>query len=358
MASIRWILYAARLAFAVTWLAAVGCSGEQAVGPAAQTIEFTTVPPVAAGGPDRTSRIAGRVTGARSAQRLVLYAKAGPWWIQPLTVQPFTHIRPHGSWENTTHLGTEYAALLVDATFQPLDTVEALPRPGGKVAAVATVPGNGRADEAPKVLTFSGYEWQVRQNPSDRGGQNAYHADNAWVDAEGALHLRLARRDGHWTSAEVILTRALGYGTYAFTVRDTSGLDPSATFGMLIWDEEAVDQNHRELDIEISRWGDPDVPNAQYVVQPYYVPANVTRFSAPAGLLTHSFRWEPGRASFQTTRGRNARGAHFVHRKAFASGVPSPGAERVRMNLYYFRYAPKPPQADVEVVIERFHHLP
>jgi hypothetical protein len=38
--------------------------------------------------------------------------------------------------------------------------------------------------------------------------------------------------------------------------------------------------------------------------------------------------------------------------------VPSPGTERVRINLYYFRYAPRQPQKDVEVVVERFQYLP
>jgi hypothetical protein len=42
----------------------------------------------------------------------------------------------------------------------------------------------------------------------------------------------------------------------------------------------------------------------------------------------------------------------------FTSGVPIPGTERVRMNLYFFRYSPVPPQSDVEVVIERFQYLP
>ena len=195
------------------------------------------MPPAAAGGSDRTIRIAGRVTGAAPGQRIVLYARSGHWWVQPLTVQPFTTVQPDGSWENTTHLGTEYAALLVDGAFRPPDTTDALPKPGGSVIAVATVKGTGRTAQAPKVLTFSGYEWQVRQIPSDRGGQNDYDPANAWTDAEGLLHLRLANRDGHWSSAEVILTRSLGYGTYAFTVRDTSTLDPSAAFGMITWDE-------------------------------------------------------------------------------------------------------------------------
>ena len=208
------------------------------------------------------------------------------------------------------------------------------------------------------MLTFSGYEWDVRSIPSDRGGPNDYDPDNAWTDAEGLLHLKLAKRDGRWTSAEVILRRGLGHGTYSFTVRDVSGLDPSAALGLLTWDTEGVEQNHRELDVEISRWGDPRIPNAQYVVQPFYVAANVARFTAPPGTLTHSFRWEPGRVLFRTVRGARATEGAQVAGHEFTSGIPTPGGERVRMNLYYFRYAPAPPQKDVEVVIERFLYVP
>jgi hypothetical protein len=324
------------------------------------SIEFTAVPEAALGGSDRLARIAGRVVGAGPDHRIVLYTKSGVWWVQPLTAQPFTTIQANATWESSIHLGTEYAALLVDGRFNPPATTELLPRLGESVLAIATVKGTGSYAEAaaPKVLAFSGYEWQVRQIASDRGGQNEYDPANAWTDAEGLLHLRLAKRGDRWTSAEVILTRALGYGTYAFTVRDASTLDPAAALGMLTWDDEGADQNHRELDIEISQWGDPSIPNAQYVLQPFYVPANVARFSAPRGTLTHSLRWEPGRAAFRTTRGKNALAGDVVAQHTFTSGVPSPGTERVRMNLYYFRYAPRPPQKDVEVVIERFQYLP
>jgi hypothetical protein len=156
----------------------------------------------------------------------------------------------------------------------------------------------------------------------------------------------------------VILTRGLGHGTYSFTVRDVPGFDPSAVLGLLTWDTEAADQNHREMDVEISRWGDPKIPSAQYVVQPFYVAANVARFTAPPGTLTHSFRWDPGRIVFTTVRGSRAAQGVRVASHEFSSNIPTPGGERVRMNLYYFRYAPAPPQKDVEVVIERFLYVP
>ena len=344
-------------ALALLGVISAGCRHETAsVEP---SIQFTTIPPAAVGGSERVAPIGGRALGIKPGQRIVIYTKSGVWWVQPLTAQPFTTVAADSTWRNTIHLGDEYAALLVEDGYRPENTRDALPPLGNGVIAVATVKGTGDLiSRPPKVLAFSGYEWDVRDIPSDRGGLNDYDPDNAWTDAAGLLHLMLAKRDGRWTSAEVILKRGLGHGTYGFTVRDVSGLDPAAALGLLTWDPEGVDQNHREMDVEISRWGDPKIPNAQYVVQPFYVPANVARFTAPPGTLTHSFRWEPGRVVFTTVRGSRAGQGPAVASHEFTSNVPTPGGEHVRICLYYFRYAPAPPQRDVEVVIERFLFVP
>ena len=354
MFAVRYSVRLAALAL-IAGMLAPGCTPRATEEP---SIEFAIVPEASDGGSDRMAVISGRVRGARTGQQIVLFAKSGVWWVQPLTAQPFTKVEPDWTWKNRIHLGTEYAALLVAPGYRPPHTTDSLPEAGGDVITIATIKGTPAAAAAPrKVLSFSGYEWEVREIPSDRGGANDYDPENAWVDGDGFLHLKLAQRDGRWTSAEVVLTRTLGYGTYVFTVRDVSNMDPAAAFGMLTWDNQSAEQNHRELDVEISQWGDPRIPNAQYVVQPYYVPANVARFSAPAGTLTHSFRWEPSRASFRTVRGTHVDGVP-VARHEFTSGVPATGAERVRMNLYFFRFSPVPPQKDVEVVIERFQYLP
>ena len=76
-------------------------------------LEFTRVPPAEVNRSDKLDIIQGRVTGARPGQQIVLYAKTGMWWIQPLFNSPFTTIQPTSSWVNSTHLGSEYAALLV-----------------------------------------------------------------------------------------------------------------------------------------------------------------------------------------------------------------------------------------------------
>jgi hypothetical protein len=167
------------------------------------------------------------------------------------------------------------------------------------------------------------------------------------------MHLRIAKVSGKWTCAEVSLTRSLGYGTYSFAVRDTSHLEPAAAFAMFTYDYAGADENHHEVGMEISRWGDPASKNAQYVIQPYYVPTNVVRFDAPAGPLTHSFRWEPGRVSFKTTRG-----SKVISERVFTSGIPSHGIESPRMCLYIFRKAPIPLENGAEVVIDKFEYLP
>jgi hypothetical protein len=260
---------------------------------------------------------------------------------------------------NSTHLGSEYAALLVGAHYRPPVMMEALPVPGGEVAAVATVEGATSGQTTLPTLHFSGYEWRVRNAPSNRGStRNIYDPANAWTDDAGALHLRVAGQPGGWTCAEVTLTRNLGYGTYAFVVRDTSLFEPEIVFDMFTYDYVGSDDNNREMDIEIGRWGDPASKNAQYQIQPFYVPANVARFTTAPGVVTYSFRWEPGKAAFKTVRGPLSPGSEIIGEHVFTSGVPTPAGESVRMALYVYGGTRFPLQHGTEVVVEKFEYFP
>ena len=342
---------------AVLTLALGGCGSPKAAPP--PSIEITRLPPADKGGPDSVDVIEGRVIGAQPGQRVVLFSKSGVWWVQPETKLPFTTIEADATWKNSTHLGTEYAAFLVDASYRPPPSVKELPAEGEGIVARTVRAGDSSKQAARHVIQFSGYEWSVRAAPSDRGGRNDYDPANAWTDDQGAMHLRIAGTAPSWTCAEVGLTRRLGYGSYRFVVRDIGHLEPAAVLGIFTWDGAAVDENHREMNIEISRWGDPGSKNAQYVVQPYYVPANVARFAAPPGVLTHTLRWEPGRVTLRTEKGTGL-GANrpLVAEHEFTSGVPSTGNERVRMNLYTFRRSAQHLERGTEVVIEKFEYLP
>lgn len=334
-----------------------GCAQRQPI--VKPSIEFSIIPPAEEGGPDKTAPIAGRVIGARTGQRIVLFAMSGTWWVQPTVDEPFTAIQPDSTWSNSIHLGTEYVALLVEPGYRPPPTIEVLPSVGGDVVALKSVPGEKSEQVGPKTLQFSGYEWHIRNVRSTRGGRdNIYDSANAWTDANGFLHLRIANNAGQWSCAEVRLLRSLGYGSYRFVVRDVSQLEPAAVLSMFTWDEADAGQNHREMNIELAKWGDAASKNAQYVVQPYYVPANVVRFNVPAGALAHSFRWDPGQVGFRTVRGSVASGSNVISEHIFKSGVPAPGGETIHLDLYIFGNEKDPLQKDVEVVIEKFEYLP
>src|ERR1700690_4340007 len=230
----------------------------------------------------KTDIIDGRVTGARPGQRLVLYAETdGRWGLCEQSGQAFTNVESDGRWKASVHLGLQYAALLVDPTYDPPQQTESLPIVGNGVVALAVVNGEGPAPllPSPKTLNFSGYEWTTSAGPIFRAGsRNFFDPANVWTDERGALHLRISGTPGKWPAAEVKLTRSLGYGTYRFQLRDISHLEPSALLTLIAWDGVGTESTRRELDIELGRWGYLENTNVNYVVQPYYVPANFVAF--------------------------------------------------------------------------------
>lgn len=336
-----------------------GCDLWSGTGP---KITFTKIPPSTQGGRERVDTISGKVSGAKPGQKIVVYARSGPWWVQPWPDMPYIPIQSDLSWGTETHLGYDYAALLVDPSYQPPPTLDTAPTAGGPVITVAIVKGVGTLPPPPtKPIQFSGYDWKVRMVAADRGGvNNLYDADNAWTDAKGALHLKITEKQDRWTCAQLILTRSLGYGTYTFVVDDTSRLEPAAVLSMHTYDQWGGAESYRELDMEISRWGDAKAPyNAQYGVQPFYILDHLAQFTEPAGMLTHSFRWEAGSASFTTVRGSSVHpGAPVVFQHAFTSRVPVPGQEHVEIMLYVVPSETAPLQHDNEAVIEKFEYLP
>ena len=188
----------------------VGCkSGKTAAG---SSIKFTRVPETTQVNPDKLDIIQGRVEGARQGQQIVLYAKRGEWWLQPLSTAPFAAILPDSSWINSTRLGSEYAALLVEPGYLPQPTMNALPVAGNNVAARL----QRRKTFRPLTL------FQQPCNSADTNGGFVMHRAigvtapihtvrlNAWTDDKGALHLRIAKESDKWTCAEVTLTRSFG----------------------------------------------------------------------------------------------------------------------------------------------------
>ena len=151
------------------------------------SVEFTKIPVSAVGGLDNMDTIEGRVIRVRPEQRIVLYAKSGGrWWIQPFARDPlFTKIQGDSKWKNVTHLGEEYAALLVDPSYSPSKTTELLPATGGAVAAVAVVKGQTADSSSPTSPSWCGESrhWVPKARVSPRAAADCDHG--MWQDHQG-----------------------------------------------------------------------------------------------------------------------------------------------------------------------------
>jgi hypothetical protein len=82
------------------------------------SIGFTRVPQADEGGRDKHDIIEGRATGGRHEDQIVLYARSGKWWLQPLVSRPFTKIQPDSKWTSATWrpLATEPPPVPLTAT--------------------------------------------------------------------------------------------------------------------------------------------------------------------------------------------------------------------------------------------------
>src|ERR1044072_4504396 len=111
---------------------------------AGPSIEFTRLPLADPGGTPKLDTIEVRVIAAHPEQKSVLFARSGAWWVQPYADQPFTTIQPDSTWKSLTHLGTEYAALLVEPEYHPSSSTNVLPGEGEGIAAVVIAKGEPR----------------------------------------------------------------------------------------------------------------------------------------------------------------------------------------------------------------------
>jgi hypothetical protein len=215
-----------------------------------------------------------------------------------------------------------------------------------------------------RTLQFSGYTWNVKASDSLVGPGPNYFSDipeAVWVDASGRLHLKITSHEGKWYSSEVVLAQSLGYGSYTF-VLDTAAdqFDPNVVLGLFTWDDAAPQYNYREIDIEISRWGDPANEACQFVVQPYTTSANIRRFACPLQpSSTHQFDWKQTRIDFTSFQGSPwQRGAQIDLWSYTGSDNPPPGAENTRINLWLIEGKAPTDGQEVEVIIHGFIFTP
>jgi len=102
-------------------------------------IKITEVPPKGAG-PDRVERIAGTVSGVNTKEcKVIVFAQTDTWYVQPYIETSDIEIKNSNTWQTDTHLGSQYAALLVNNSYKPPRTTGRLPEVGGQILAIVVV---------------------------------------------------------------------------------------------------------------------------------------------------------------------------------------------------------------------------
>lgn len=274
-------------------------------------------------------------------------------------------IQPDGSWtaDITTHpsdlLAVRIAAFLIPTSYTPPPVlgVSRIPE-----EIITNALDSFEIYHTGLALTFGGYDWDIKDSDNNLFGPGPNYfggdAENAWVDGNGKLHLKITEDAGQWTCAEVILRESLGYGTYKFCIETpVENFDANVVLGLFTWEVNSDHPAYREIDIEIAKWGNPSDPtNAQFVVQPYTTSGNLTRITIPSATDTiHSFEWSPNQVHFESTTGLLAPIADWTFT---GSDVPEPAFEQTRINLWLLNGSAPQNGQEFEVVISDFQFTP
>ncbi len=251
----------------------------------------------------------------------------------------------------------------------------------------ATPPQGRNGDQ----LAWANRTWTVKGGPDLFGpGPNYFSKDiaSAYTDEQGHLHLNIREMDGKWQCSEIVSNDVVGYGTYAWEVQSNLVDIPDNTvLGLFTWDNNTfMTQANSEVDIEFSRWGDPNkVKTLATSVQPVWFGAfnpertHETQLPTEAKTMwtTHEFTWTDSLITWTSYLGPKSANTIIASwsfddsnpaRRKSEGGVqsnpiviPAPGpTTHARLNLWLFQGQDNGPStgSTYEVVVRNFTYEP
>lgn len=218
-----------------------------------------------------------------------------------------------------------------------------------------------------KDIEFAGYSWTVRTGGGGPG-PNAWDANNVWLDAATNLHLKITRRDGKWSCAQVAMLKRLSFGRYEFQVTGRlAQLDDNVVLGLFNYPSGDVgpDGTH-EIDIEFARWGKATNPLGNYTVWPVEKPLKQVSKSFPFTRAyeqtTHEFVWNREAIKFRSSQGHGKEGGQEIASWVYKPDEPARRIAQqpmaVYVNLWLYKGMPPKNGQDVEVIIHQFKFTP
>jgi len=218
------------------------------------------------------------------------------------------------------------------------------------------------------TVDWKGRTWQVTSGGMAGACEGA--PENVSVDANGYLHLNIANRAGKWAAAEIFSTERLGFGTYQWHVDgpiDT--YDKNVVLGLFPYGPAGGigEDGTNEIDIEYSRWGKANGPNADYTDYPgsgtTIGELAYTFTLGGATLSTSRFVWTPTSITSSLMSGLVNVGAEDGLLKTWSYQPNNPvqnipqQALPLGMNLWCFD-GPPSDSKPVEIVVRDFTFVP
>ncbi len=111
------------------------------------------------------------------------------------------------------------------------------------------------SNKSTRTIHFANCTWYVKSGYWGPGPNHFSDSDQSvWVDDQGRLHLKIRQQGTTWYCAEVYTTGFTSYGEHRFLVDGRIDLlDRNIVLGLFTYANDAS-----EIDIEFSRWGDPN----------------------------------------------------------------------------------------------------
>jgi hypothetical protein len=224
------------------------------------------------------------------------------------------------------------------------------------VGAEASAPEQGPVAKDTRTITFAKREWRIKVGEERGPGPNQWSGrqECVRVDDKGYLHIAIAPQGGAWSCSELIAPESLGYGDYRWVVAgDFSTLSPRSVLGLFLYQDDT-----HEIDFELSRWGEPDAANAQFVMQPSSKETKHRFDLANAKRITCEMRWSASAVHFQCWAGEDTSKPPLADWTYRGPRLPRVGRERVHMNFWLFKGKASPRATRQEVVIQSFEFKP
>jgi len=232
--------------------------------------------------------------------------------------------------------------------------------------AVAAVLGLGHPAHAAD-LKWKGFDW----NFTDGGmaGVADGSSANISVDNDGYLHLRVVKNGNTWTASEMFTVQKLGFGTYQWQIEGPVDVfDKQMVLGLFPYGPAAGigGDGTNEIDIEFSRWGQANGPNADFTDYPNsgnVIGETTFKFSLGGGTSsTARFTWTKDSIESSVLKGHQplASEADLIKKWKYApndagTNIPQQ-AMPLGMNLWCFGAPPTDGQ-NVEIVIRDFQFI-